>query len=254
MTGDLGVLIADDEHLVRASLRDILDDEPGVRILGEAADGRATLERIEELRPDLVFLDIVMPEMDGLDVAHALSGPGRPGIVFVTAHDRFAVEAFDRQAIDYVLKPFDDIRVRSALSRARERLTRGSDADLVTRLESVVRRLTRGRGRERFVVRVGAKIVIVNAESVDWVEAADNYVRLHTSGGRHVVRGTMRTLAAELPGFVRIHRSVLVNVARVSGMTALPGGDYEVLLRSGGRLRLSRRYVREFERQVGYIA
>jgi two-component system, LytTR family, response regulator len=251
MTGDLTVLLVDDEPVIRRGLRRLLDQEAGVSVVGEARNGREALELVDALDPDLLFLDVRMPEVDGLEVARTLGAGGRPGIVFVTAYDRYAVAAFEHHAIDYLLKPFDDVRVRTALTRARDRLARPGAAALGARMRSLLEQLSGP--EQRFVVRVGRKVRLIDPDEVDWIEAADNYVRLHAGEGRHVVRETLRDLERRLGGgrFVRIHRSAMVNVSRVKELVAQPGGDYTVLLTTGDRLRLSRRYRERFEALIG---
>ena len=250
MTAPLAVLLVDDEPVIRRGLRRLLDQEPEVTVVGEAGNGREALELVERLDPDLLLLDVRMPELDGLEVARALGPMERPGIVFVTAYDRYAVEAFEHHAIDYLLKPFDDVRVRTALTRARARLTR-PEAGGLARMRRVLEQL---RGPEtRFVVRVGRKVRLIETEEVEWIEAADNYVRLHVGDARHLVRESLRDLEQRLDAgrFVRIHRSAIVNLARVVELVAQPGGDFTVLLAGGARLRLSRRYRERFERSIG---
>jgi len=249
----LRVLIVDDEPLVRSGIRRVLAAEQGVEIAGEARHGLEALERIRSLKPDLVFLDVQMPELDGIGVVRALERDALPGIVFVTAYDRYAVEAFELHAIDYLLKPFDDDRLRAALARARERLSRPAP-DLAARLAELTELLRRdGQPLSRFLVKTGSRSVLVNAADVDWIEAADNYVRLHAGGARHVLRMTMKELEARLDpaSFVRVHRSAIVNLARVAHLEPVPSGDQEIVLKSGQRVVLSRRYRESFERRVG---
>jgi len=252
---DLRVLIADDEPLVRSGVRRLLEAEPGVTVVGEARHGGEALELAARLKPDLIFLDVQMPELDGLGVARALSGPGMPGIVFVTAYDRYAVQAFELHAIDYLLKPFDDERLRAALERARAHLGGAGEREaLAGRIGELLALLRPDGGRvARFLVRTGQKLVLVNAADVEWIEAADNYVRLHVAGRRHVLRETMTHLEARLDPaqFVRIHRSAIVNLSQVAELTVQPSGDCTVRLRSGALLTLSRRYREGFERAVG---
>jgi two-component system LytT family response regulator len=251
---DVRVLIVDDEPVVRSGIQRLLQAEPDVTVVGEARHGREALGMITTHAPDVVFLDVQMPEMDGLDVVRALGGTRLPAIVFVTAYDRYAVQAFELHAIDYLLKPFDAERFRAALQRVRHHLAaRDSDA-LAARMTELLAMLRPESGRlTRFLVRVGRKVVLVNADEVEWIEAADNYVQLHTAAGHHLLRETMKNLEKRLDpdAFVRIHRSAMVNLARIAELRPLPSGDYSVRLRSGATVSLSRRYREAFERRVG---
>jgi two-component system LytT family response regulator len=251
-------LLVDDEPLVRRGIRGFLADEPDVEVVGEARNGREALSLIAELGPDLVFLDVQMPELDGLGVVAAL-GERTPAIVFVTAFDAYALKAFDVHAVDYLLKPFDEARFRTALGRARERLARPAplprEGDRVSgQLEALLHEL-RGRPAflDRLMIRSGSRVVLVRTEEIDWIEAADNYVRVHAAGARHLLRETIRSLEARLDPrhFARIHRSAVVNLERVRELHALPSGDFTVLLRTGAQLTLSRSFREEFERRVG---
>jgi two-component system, LytTR family, response regulator len=256
MMADLRVVVADDEPLIRRGLTRMLESETGVRVVGQARHGKEALAMVEREAPDLLFLDVQMPEMNGLEVAAELSGRPRPGIVFVTAFDRYAVKAFDHYAIDYLLKPFDEERLGIALTRARARLSAGAgDGEVMAaRLAELLARFRpRGGYRERFIVQTGNRVVLVNVTDVEWIEAADNYARLHAGGVRHVVRETLKQLETDLdPGhFVRIHRSCMVNLSKVKELRTLGSGDCSVTVTSGASLTLSRRYRAEFERRVG---
>jgi two-component system LytT family response regulator len=249
------VLIVDDEPVVRSGIQRLLEGEPGVTVIGEARHGREAIQIIETHSPDVVFLDVQMPEMDGLDVVRALGGGSPlPAIVFVTAYDRYAVQAFELHAIDYLLKPFDAERFRAALQRVRRHLAERDRDGLAERMTELLALLRPEGGRlTRFLVRVGRKVVLVNADDVEWLEAADNYVRLHTGAGHHLVRETMKHLEDRLDpaAFVRIHRSVIENLPRVAELRPPPSGDCDVLLRSGATVSPSRRYRETFERRVG---
>ncbi len=250
----LRAVIADDEPLVRTGLRRALNAvAPDVEVVGEARHGREALELVATFSPDLLFLDVQMPEMDGLAAARVLAADGRPGIVFVTAYDQYALQAFEVHAIDYLLKPFDDERLATALVRARRRLAEEGDQAAAQRLLGLLASLQPATPElSHFLAKLGNRTVLVPLERVDWIEAADNYVRLHTSDGMHVVRESLKSLEERLTsrGFVRIHRSVLVNLGRVAELRTQPSGDCTVRLSSGGELTLSRRYREAFEARV----
>jgi two-component system LytT family response regulator len=225
----------------------------GIDIVGEARHGREALERIEATDPDLVFLDVRMPELDGLAVLRSLQAAGRvPGIIFVTAYDRYAVAAFEHHAIDYLLKPFDEERVRVAVDRARQRLDAGTPDALADRVAELLEELKPG-PRERIAVRTGTRTVLVDPGDVEWIESADNYVRLHTGTGQHLLRGSLAATAQTLDEtrFVRIHRSAIVNLEHVAELRSRPSGDGVVRLHSGTELPLSRRYRDAFEKRLG---
>jgi len=248
----LRVLIVDDEPLVRRGLRRMLHNCEGIEIAGEARNGREALARIDELGPDLVLLDVRMPELDGLAVLRALEVVGKvPGIIFVTAYDRYAVAAFEHHAIDYLLKPFDEERVRVAVDRARQRLEAREPAALAARMAELLDGLRPG-APERIAVKTGTRTVLLDPADIEWVEAADNYVRLHAGRQRHLLRGSLAAAADTLDEqrFVRIHRSAIVNLEHVAELRSRPSGDGVVRLRSGTELPLSRRYRDAFEKRL----
>lgn len=239
----LRVLLADDEPIARRGLARLLSSEPGIDLVASCATGREALDAIRQHRPDLAFLDIAMPAMTGIEVMRELAPGERPAVVFVTAFDRFAIEAFDLHAVDYLLKPFDEERFRTAMARTRERL-RGRPA-AESRLEQLLSTLEkRGVPPRQLSVRVGDRIVLVPVDDLDWIDAEDNYARLHARGKAYLIRETMRALEQKLDpaGFARIHRSTIVNLARVAELRPLPNGEYQVQLRGGARLTLSRGY------------
>ena len=248
----LRVVLVDDEPLVREALRDVLASQRDVEIVAEATNGQEALDAIEAFTPDLLFLDIQMPGLSGIDLAQALDPDRRPEIVFVTAHDHFAVKAFDLHAVDYVLKPFDDTRVHTALDRVRARLgvpgRDRADALVVPRVDTAMEQLraaeTRATYARRFVVSLAGKLRIVPVDDVAWITADDNYVRLHLSEGTALLRETMRSIEARLDpdAFVRVHRSVIIAVDRIAEMKPLPSGDYEIRTKSGATLPMSRGY------------
>jgi two-component system LytT family response regulator len=236
---ELRVLVVDDEPLVREGIRVLLEREVDVRMLGEARNGEEAVERIRELRPDLVFLDVRMPGMDGLAVVASLEPEERPAIVFVTAHGEYATQAFDMHAVDYLLKPFDAERFATALRRARARMVEGK----VDRLEGLLATLRPAPAYpERLLLKHAGTVVVVPAHEIDWVEAADNYVNVHARTGRYIVREPLKQIEAKLDParFAKAHRSAIVNLSRVKSLEPLTAGEYIITLTTGTRLTLSR--------------
>lgn len=237
MPTELRVLIADDEPAALNGLARRLAAMPGVRVVATCINGIEALERIRATRPDAAFLDVAMPGLAGLDVVRALAPAERPHIVFVTAYERFAIQAFDLYAVDYLLKPFARERLAAAVARLRERRhAKASPSQALDEYLSV--------SADRLVVRDGEKVLVIPAHEIDWCAAEDNYVRIHAGARRHLVRLTMRRLEEQLPRatFARIHRSAIVNVERVRECAPLGGGEYRVTLVNGVRLVLSRTY------------
>jgi two-component system LytT family response regulator len=242
---ELRVLLVDDEPLVREGLHDFLREEPGVIVAGECSNGADALQFLQAQKVDVVFLDVQMPELDGLAVASALARDGGPAIVFVTAFSEHAIRAFELNAIDYLLKPFDRERFHAAVDRVRARLGSGQQEELARRLSAVLGELQRERAYvDRVLVKAEGRIRFVAVDDIEWVEAADNYVRLHAGAERHLVRETIRSVEARLDPtrFVRIHRSTIVNLSRVRELQPTFNGEYAVLLTSGAKLTLSRTY------------
>lgn len=244
-------LIVDDEAHARTTLRLLLKQDPDVVIVGEAGDGDAALEAIESAVPDLVFLDVQMPEKTGFDVIANLPAERQPQIVFVTAYDQYAVNAFDVNAVDYLLKPFDDARFFVALDRAKQALRAGR-ADMARQIGSL---LAAHRGDERlrrFAIKSGGRVRFVEVETVDWIAAADQYVELHTGQQTHLLRGSLTAMEGKLPReFCRIHRSAIVNVERIVELRPEPAGDSVVVLRGGAELRLARNRRQALEAAMG---
>ncbi len=236
----LRILIVDDESVARRRIRRLLTAEHDVTVIGECGDGGSAIAAIAAEHPDLVFLDVQMPERDGFEVLQAVPPPELPAILFVTAYDRYALRAFDVHAIDFLLKPFTRERFRIALVRARERLERRDrDAGLAALAASLRQR---PRYLSRVPVRTGDRIVLVDVTTVDWLEAADNYVRLHVQKREYLLRETLASLESQLDPnrFARIHRSAIVQIDRIAELHPATHGDFDVLLRDGTRLTLSR--------------
>ncbi len=237
----LRVIAADDEPIARRGIERLLRSSPDLEIVAICANGIEALEAIRRERPDVAFLDIAMPGMTGIDVARALTAGERPAIVFVTAFDRFAVEAFEIHAVDYLLKPFDDERFAETLSRARTRVGAVDQPVIDALLDALARKSS---APQRIAVKDGDRTIFVDPDELDWCEAADNYIRLHSGGRKHLVRETMRAMEQRLDParFARIHRSAIVNLRRVAEIRPLFHGDQQVLLRDGTKLTLSRGY------------
>jgi len=239
------VLVADDEPPARARVRAMLQDRPGYRIVGEAGDGAAAVDLVVREAPDLVFLDVTMPQLDGFEVIAALEATGGvvPTIVFVTAFDEFALHAFEVGAIDYLLKPFDQERFDRALARV---AARGSSA---AALPEALRRFLAGLGPRRafptrFLVRTGRRMHFVRVEDLDWIDGRGNYLRLHVAGRTHLVRDTMQGMEAKLDptAFVRVHRSAIVKIDRIGSVEPYRHGDFLITMRDGACVRSSAAY------------
>jgi len=248
---ELCTLIVDDEPLARQRVRQLLSGQPGFRIVGECADGTLAVRDILKLRPDLVFLDIQMPGMSGFEVIDTVGVEQMPAVVFVTAFDRYALKAFDVHAVDYLLKPYAKRRFEAALESAVREIQRRHTAGAGSRLGELLNSLGEdGRLRPRILVRTGGCVAVVAMADIDWVEAAGNYVELHVGLQRHLLRSTLRAMVLRLDSgsFVRIHRSTIVNVERIKELRQLRTGDFDVLLKDGRKLTMSRRFRTGLER------
>jgi two-component system, LytTR family, response regulator len=262
------VIVADDERVARRRMVRLLREEPDITVIAECAGGRAAVEHIKAESPDLVLLDVQMPDLDGLGVIDAVGVERMPPVVFVTAFDQYAIRAFELHAVDYLLKPYDSERFREALSRARERLGRGrADGADLEQLRALLRdalvaspkpdgagRATNGHreGVERLAVRINGGLRIVRTSDVDWFETDGNYIRLHVAGANHLIRSTAVNLESQLDPrrFVRIHRRFLVNLDRIVEVQPWFAGDAIVRLRDGTKLRLTRTYREQFHRRL----
>lgn len=237
-------LIVDDEPLARERLRALLAAERDVRVEGECADGDEAVAAIRATAPDLIFLDVQMPGTGGFEVIREVGPERMPYVVFATAYDAFALRAFEVGALDYLLKPFDEERVRTAMERARERIASGGP-----RLDDNVLALLRGLHSpaafaERLTVRTGTRYVVVAVADVDWIQAEDNYVRLHVGTASHLMRETLAAMERTLDPrrFVRVHRSTIVNVERVRSIESWGLGEFLLVLKDGTKLQSSRGY------------
>ncbi|HYE87668.1 MAG TPA: LytTR family DNA-binding domain-containing protein [Vicinamibacterales bacterium] len=245
------VVVADDQPMARERLVSLLAAEPDVELAGTAASGAEAVACIRHNAPDLVFLDLQMPGMDGFGVIEEIGIDRMPPTVFVTAHDEFAVRAFEVQAIDYLLKPFGRHRFQSALARAKRFLERERQGEMAGRLAELLQSGARRSG-ERLLVKAGGRVSFVEVDSIDWVEAEGNYVRLYAGDQVHLMRETMNGLIEKIGAqkFFRIHRSRIVNIARVKELLIAGGGDYQVVLHDGTKLGLSRLYRDALQEQL----
>jgi two-component system LytT family response regulator len=250
-------LIVDDEPLARERLRKLLQSEADLEMVGECANGREALATAQEVRPDLIFLDVQMPELDGFGVVAGLTLDPMPVIVFVTAYDRFALKAFEVHALDYLLKPFDRERFQKTLERARQAVEQRHTGDLSRRLSSLISDLKPEKADpkplDRLAIKTEGRVLFFKIDDIDWIEAADNYVSVHIGAEQHLHRETMASLEAKLPPtrFLRISRSTIVNLERIKEMQPMFHGDYVVILKNGTRLSLSRNYRDKLNHLLG---
>jgi two-component system LytT family response regulator len=263
LTSDVTVVIADDEPLARRRLIRLLADDGHARVVAECSGGREAVEAIATHRPDIVFLDVQMPDLTGFEVVEAVGADAMPTTVFVTAYDQYAMRAFDVHAVDYLLKPYEESRFHLALGRARERhLARaGAGAVEADRLRAAVREALLGAMRgdlqpsappAQLAVRVNGVQRVLPIAEIDWIEAEGNYVRIHLGKESHLLRQPISRLERELDPrrFMRVHRSFIVNVTRVTEVQPWFGGDAVLLLRDGTRVRLSRTYREQFQARL----
>ncbi len=248
------VLIIDDEPLARERLRGMLRDEASVELIGECGSGTEAIATIKATPVDLIFLDMQMPGCDGLQVLTELPETNRPVVIFATAHERFALDAFEVQAVDYLLKPFDRERFQTALRRAEEHLRTRRAGDLGQKLETVPSDTSStAKKNERLTFKADGRLVFLRPEEIVWVEAADNYALLHLVDGRLMLRETMAALETRLGtiNFVRVNRSAIVHLDQIKELQPALHGDYTVLLRDGTKLPLSRNLRGHLDRFTG---
>ncbi|MBK7140759.1 MAG: response regulator transcription factor [bacterium] len=251
MAEKIRTLIVDDEPLAREGIRMLLEPDSGFSIVAEAGNGAEAIEMIRLHHPDLVFLDIQMPGMNGFDVLKALDGEPMPLIVFVTAYDSYAIRAFEVHAVDYVLKPVDPARFQTSLERIKSDLQLRRGGAITARMTALLEALRREEVKidtrgflERFVIKEGDRIYFVNTDDVDWIEAADYYVQLHTGKKTHLIRETLNRLETQLDPakFIRIHRSTIVNSTRIKELKRHFQSEFIVILQDGTNLKMSRSY------------
>lgn len=248
-------LIVDDEPLARRGLRVALGKDREIEIVDEAADGPEAVEKIRSIKPDLVFLDIQMPELNGFEVLDSLGADEIPMVVFVTAYDQYALNAFQVHALDYLLKPYEDERLLEAVDRAKAHLRQKNGSSPMKRVQEMLDSTRAERSRVgRIMVRSGGRITFVRVDDVDWIEAQGDYICLHTQGKKHLIREKISDMETQLSpeNFLRIHRSTMVNVTRIREMQPMFHGEYAVVLQDGTRLTMSRSFRdRVFERLTG---
>jgi two-component system LytT family response regulator len=262
MAKKIRTLIVDDEPIARRNLRALLGGDPEVEIVGECGSGPQAVSLIQAEPPDLLFLDVQMPEMDGFEVLKSLDPGQIPAVIFVTAYDQYAIKAFEVQALDYLLKPFNDERFAQALERAKRQLEQREAAGLKQRLLALLETETGNPAsappsyEEKFLIKTASRVFFVKAEEIDWIEAADYYVCLHVGVQNHLLRETMSEMEAKLAParFLRIHRSTIVNLSRVRSIQTRAGGEYAVVLEDGTLLRLSRSRKEQIEQILNRLA
>jgi two-component system, LytTR family, response regulator len=253
------VVVADDEPIGRQRLIRLLQAEPETDVVAACADGEAAVEAIREHVPDVVLLDIQMPQLDGFEVVAALGEAQQPAVIFVTAHDEYALRAFEVHAFDYLLKPVDPDRLRLALDRAISNPPQAPQGSTTRRILTLLEELNareRGRGRDRLVVRTPEKAFFLRADTIDWIEAAGKFVHLHVGRAIHALRESMAELEQELDParFVRISRSAIVNLDRIQEIQPWFQGDYVLILSDGTRLTSTRGYRDNMRRLLGRSA
>jgi two-component system LytT family response regulator len=246
------VVIVDDEPPARATLRLLLSAEPDFELIAECAHGEEAVAAITRALPDLVFLDVQMPGMDGFDVLRRVGPASIPALVFVTAYDRYALRAFEIHALEYLLKPFSDERFAEVLARVRGRLRERRFAEAGRRLTALLESSATP-GPRQLVVRDGSRTVVIPTDEIIWIEAEDYYARIHATGRRTLVRLSLKSLADDLDAarFVRVHRSAIVNLAFVRQLEPLASGDQRLVLSDGTELRVSRTYRPALDERLG---
>ena len=245
-------VIVDDERHARQKIRTLLARETDIEVLRECANGPDAIQAIRELKPDLVFLDVQMPGRDGFEVVRD-AGVDAKHVVFVTAFDQYAVKAFEVQALDYLLKPFDRTRFDMTMQRVRDRLRNGAE-ELQEQLRALVDQVKADREPlDRIMIKSAGRITFLRTTEIDWIEAADNYIRLHAGKESHLIRETMASVEQQLDRrkFVRVHRSAIVNIDSIAEIRSLFHGDHSILLRTGAEIPLGRSYREKLEAVFG---
>jgi two-component system LytT family response regulator len=246
----------DDEPLARDMLREMLQGDPQVEIVGESCNGHEALEAIRAEAPDLIFLDVQMPEVGGFEVLAALKGEQTPYVIFVTAYDQYAVRAFEVQALDYLLKPFDQERFDVSWQRAKAQLVRDNNGGMDQRILTLLEELKAGnKYLERLVIKAAGRIYFLETSEIDWIEAEGNYVSVHSGKKSHLLRETISSLESQLDPkkFVRIHRSSIVRLDFIQELQPWFHGEYRVILHDGTQLTLSRNHRDKLQEALGKL-
>jgi len=246
----LRVVVADDERLARQKMRTLLESEPNITLVAECQDGRQTVSAINCFHPDLLLLDIQMPDLDGFQVLGEISPREMPAVIFTSAYDQYAIRAFEAHALDYLLKPFDKDRLHTAIQRARIELAKSENRDMTHKLLELLSHIRSGANtattdsQDRLVIKAKGRVIFLDLEEVDWVEAAANYVRLNVGKESYLLRETISRTSERLDPnqFIRIHRSTIVNVRKIKELIPVNSGEYIVVLKNGKELSCSRGY------------
>jgi two-component system LytT family response regulator len=252
--GQIRVLIVDDESLARDMIREMLEEDRDVEIVGECLNGEEAAAAIEALAPDLLFLDVQMPEASGFEVLENLKNGSMPHVIFVTAYDQYAVRAFEVHALDYLLKPFDRERFEASWHRAKEQILKEKNDRLDQRILTLLEELKAGsKYLERLVIKANGRVFFLDAGDIDWIEAEGNYVSVHSGVKSHLLRETISSLEAQLDPkkFRRIHRSAIVQLDKIKELQPWFHGEYRIVLHSGAELMLSRNYRENLQEALG---
>lgn len=248
-------LIIDDVQLARERLKRCLAAEPDVQIVSECDNGTNAVASIRDLSPDLIFLDVQMPALDGFGVLEALKGERVPAVVFVTAYNEYAIQAFDVNALDYLLKPVDCARLSKAVARARSQLEQPSD-DLDSRFRAMLEDIkTSSKFLKRLTIKLTGHTILLPTDEIDWIESYGNYLKVHAGRESYLIRGTMQSLEGKLDPetFVRVHRSAIVNIEKIKEIYPRSNGDQDLVLQNGEQLMLSRKYRDRFFAALGDV-
>ena len=253
-TPRIRTLIVDDESLAREKVRNFLLRDPQFEVVGECSNGPEAIAAIQESLPDLLLLDIQMPQMDGFSVLEAISSNRLPHVIFVTAYDQYALRAFEFHALDYLLKPFDWDRFEQTLQRAKDQLFKERSSQFNRGIQALLDQLKeQPRYLDRLVIKSSGRVFLLKTDEIDWIEAEGNYIRLHVSKESHLLRETISTLESQLDPkvFLRIHRSTIVNLNRIKELQSWFHGEFHVILKDGTQLLLSRTYREKLEKVLG---